>query len=259
MNDTMDTKEPRTESPAGATLGAGHVFSVFRQNKLTLTALICLSVMMEIVLLFIFKINMWQILPPPPILFLVLFVFTFIPGCIVRSQFKNGVTPACRGVCSEKEIVSGAWKSLAYMWEVCFLCMLPLVVIVLRMIVFHDPWTDRLYDDFGDSIVLSCIAALLGDCPLAIFSVARLFSRRVGMIVMFILIILGQIILLLNASFLESGLVYFTDGEVKVKETVTFTGNLSFFFIMLFFCGFGYFIYAAYADAKDKGLRYYNN
>ena len=57
MNDNMDTKEPRTESPGDGTRGADHVFSVFRQGKLSLAALICLPVMMEIVLWFLFKIT----------------------------------------------------------------------------------------------------------------------------------------------------------------------------------------------------------
>ena len=61
MNENMDAKGPVTdvssenasESPVGATLGAGHVLQVFRQDKLSLTAVIGLSVMMEIVLLFL--------------------------------------------------------------------------------------------------------------------------------------------------------------------------------------------------------------
>ena len=256
MNENMDTMETRTESPTGGTTGAGQVFSVFRQDKMALTALICLSVMMEIVILFIFIINEWQVFPPPPIVLLILLALTFVPGCIVRRIFKNDVIPACRGVCSDKEIVSDAWKSLLFMWEVCFLCMLPVVVIMLKSIFFHDPWTGHPYDDFGDSIILSCVAALLGYCPMAIFPVARLFSRRVGMIVTFILIILGQIILLLHALLLEVGFPYFTDGDVKVKENISFTGFLSVICITLFFCAFGYFLYVAYKDTEKKGLLY---
>lgn len=256
MNENMDMTESRTESPAGAALGAGHVFSVFRQDKMALTAQICLSAMMEIVLLFLFKINVWRILPLQPIVLLLLLALTFIPGCIVCRAFKNDVIPACRGVCPDEEIVAGAWKSLLFLWEACFLCMLPLIVLVLRSIIFHDPWTGHPYDDFGGSIVQSCIAVLLGYCPLAVFPVARLFSRRIGMIVMVVLIFLAQIVLLLHAMLLRIGFPYFTDGDVKVKETNAFAGNLSFICIMLFAFGFGYFLYAAYTDAEDKGLLY---
>ena len=244
-----DTKEPRTESPAQATLGAKYVWSVFRENKLSLTAMICVSVMLEIIILFFFMIDF-------PIVLLVLLALAFAPGVIVSSRFKNDVIPACRGVCSDEEIVSGAWKSLLFMWEVCFLCMLPVIVLGLRMIIFHDPWTGHPYDDFGGSIVLSCIAAVLGDCALALFPVARLFSRRVGMIVMVVLIFLAQIVLLLHALLLRIGFPYFTDGDVMVKETNAFSGTLSIFSIMLYVFAFGYFLYVSYTDAKEQGLLY---
>ena len=38
----MDAKDPRIGSTAGGTLGAGHVFSVFRQNNTALIGLICI-------------------------------------------------------------------------------------------------------------------------------------------------------------------------------------------------------------------------
>ena len=252
MNDNMDAKEPQTESPAKATLGAKYVLSVFRENKLSLTAMICVSVMLEIIPLFFFMID----IPQLPIVLGVLLVLTFAPGVLVHTQFKHDVIPACRGVCSEEEIVSGAWKSLLYMWEVCFLCMIPLIVLSLKTLLFHDPWTGHPYEDFGGSIVTCYVVAILGDCPLALFPVARLFSRRIGMIVMAVLIFLAQIILLFNALLLRIGFPYFTDGDVKVKETNAFSGTLSTFSIMLYLFAFGYFLYAAYTDAKKEGLLY---
>ena len=54
-NDNPDAKAPQTEkSPAKATFGAKYVFSVFRENKMTLMAMICVSGMMEIIILFFF-------------------------------------------------------------------------------------------------------------------------------------------------------------------------------------------------------------
>ena len=250
MNETTDAKETCTESSAKATFGAKYVLSVFRENKMTLMAMICVSVMMEIIILFFFMI------PLSPIPLLVLLALAFAPGVIVSSQFKHDVIPVCRGVCTEKEIVTGALKSLLYLWEVCFLCMLPLIVLALKTLFFHDPWTGHPYDDFGDSIVLSCIVAVLGDCPLALFPVAQLFSRRIGMIVMVVLIFLAQIVLLLHAMLLRIGFPYFTDGDVKVKETNAFAGTLSTFSLMLFAFAFGYFLYVSYTDAKEKGLLY---
>ena len=265
MNETMDAKEPCTdasgesaaESPAGVTPGAGQervvgeldVLQVFRQDKASLAELICFSVITEIVLWFLFKIN-----PQSPLLFLILLAFTFVPSCIVRRRFIDGVSPICRFVCSETGIVSGTMKSLLHLWKVCFLCMFPLIVFVFMSIIFHDPWTEHPYNDFGGSIVTCYVVAILGDCPLAIFPVARLFSRRSGMIAMLVLIILGQIILLLNILYLLSGFVYFTDGFVKVKETNAFAGTLSFICLMMFAFGSGYFIRAAYTGAEEEGL-----
>lgn len=250
-NDNPDAKAPQTEEPpTKAAFDAKYVFSVFRENKMTLMAIICVSGMMEIIILFFFMI------PLSPIPLLVLLALAFAPGVIVSSQFKNDVIPVCRGVCTEKEIVTGALKSLLYLWEVCFLCMIPLIVLALKTLIFHDPWTGHPYDDFGDSIVLSCIVALLGDCALALFPVARLFSRRIGMIVMVVLIFLAQIVLLLHAMLLRIGFPYWTDGDVKVKETNAFAGTLSTFSLMLFAFAFGYFLYVSYTDAKEKGLLY---
>ena len=258
MNEKKDTKEntntkaPRTESPPGTTLGAKYVLSVFRENKMSLIAMICVSVIMEIIILFFFMID----IPQSSIALLVLLALTFAPGVLVHTQFKHDVIPVCRGICNEEEIVSGAWKSLLYMWEVCFLCMIPLVVLALKKLIFHDPWTGHPYEDFGGSIVMCYVVAILGDCPLALFPVAQMFSRRVGMIVMFILIILGQVILLLNALLLRIGFPYFTDGKVMVNENNAFSGTLSTFSIMLYLFAFGYFLYVSYTDAKEQGLLY---
>ena len=59
---------------------------------------------------------------------------------------------------------------------------------------------------------------------------------------------------MLNALFLASGFVYFTDGDVNVKGDIAFTGTLSFICITLF--AFGYFLHAAYKDAENEGLLY---
>ena len=263
----MDAKDPRTdasgesaaESPASATLGAGQervvgeldVLQFFRRDKASLAELICFSLITEILLLFLFSIN-----PLSPLLFLILLAFTFVPGCIVRQRFIDDVSPICRFVCSETGIVSGTMKSLLHQWIVCFLCMFPLIVFVLMSIIFHDPWTDHPYDDFGGSIVTCYVAAILGDCPLAIFPVARLFSRRAGMIVMLILIILGKAVLLVTAVYGASGLLWFTDGDPHVKEYTVFTFRLIYVCTVVFGGGLGYFIRAASKDAEKKGLMY---
>lgn len=259
MNENTDTKkngasasgESATESQAKATLGANHVFQVFRQTGKPVTTLI-LSVVAMLVLFFVLA-GAFLGLP----LLLVLIVFPFVPGIIVYREFREEVILTCRGICTETEIVSGAWKSLLYLWERYFLCLLPGIAFVVGFHVLHDFQSDwKPFRELGGSISFCLFVFLLGEFPLAIFPVARVFSRRIGMIVMLILIILGQIILMLNALFLASGLIYFTDGDVKIKENIAFTSTLSFICITLFACAFGYFLHAAFHDAEEKGLLY---
>ena len=254
MNENMDVKEneSRTESPAKATLGAGHVLQVFRQSGSPVTTLI-LTVVVMLVLFFVLA---GTFLGLPSLL--VLIVFPFVPGIIVYREFREEVIPTCRSVCLDEEIVSGAWKSLLYLWERYFLCLLPgIAFVVVGFHVLHDFQSDwKPFRELGGSISFCLFVFLLGEFPLAIFPVARLFSRRIGMIVMLILIILGQIILMLDALFLASGLIYFTDGDVKIKENIAFTSTLSFICITLFACAFGYFLRAAYTDAGNEGLLY---
>jgi hypothetical protein len=256
MNENVDAKEPRTDASgesaaeSRATLGADHVFQVFRQTGTPVTTLI-LSVVAMLVLFFVLA---GAFLGLPSLL--VLIVFPFVPGIIVYREFREEVILTCRGICTETEIVSGAMKSLRFLWERYFLCLLPGIAVVAGLInpFVQSDW--KPFRELGGSISFCLFVFLLGEFPLAIFPVARLFSRRIGMIVMLILIILGQIILMLNALFLASGLIYFTDGDVKIKESIAFTSTLSFICITLFACAFGYFLHAAYTDAQNEGLLY---
>ena len=259
MNENTDAKKTGTdasgesaaESPASAKLGADHVFQVFRQTGSPVTTLI-LTVVVMLVLFFVLA---GTFLGLPSLLILI--VFPFVPGIIVYREFREEVILTCRGVCTETEIVSGAWKSLLYLWERYFLCLLPGIAFVVVFHVLHNYQSDwKPFRELGGSISFCLFVFLLGEFPLAVFPVARLFSRRIGMIVMLILTILGQIILMLDALFLASGLIYFTDGDVKIKENIAFTGTLSFICITLFACAFGYFLHAAHTDAGNEGLLY---
>ena len=246
----MNTKEPRTGSTAGGTRGAEHVYNVFRLAKMPLAKLIWISVIMLIV----FCIGAHFVVPP----LLVLIALPFIPGVLVRREFVNDVIPACRCVCGEKEIVSGALKSLRYLWGRYLLGLFPGIMIVLGSAAYYltTPLGRKPFRELGWPIVLSFAVILLGECALAVFPVARLFSRRAGMIVMLILIILGQAVLLATALFAASGLLWFTDGNPHVKEYTVFTFRLIFVCTVLFGGGLGYFIHAAYEDAENYGLLY---
>ena len=249
MNENMDKKEPRTETPAGGTLGADHVYYVYRLADTPLTKLIWISVIMLIV----FCVGALFVVPS----LLVLIALPFAPGVILSREFKNDVIPACRRVCSESEIVSGAMKSLRYLWGRYLLGLLPGILIVLGSAVCYFSTMGRKpFRELGWLFVLSFAVILLGECALAVFPVARLFSRRAGMIIMLILIILGQAVLLATAVFGASGIIWFTDGDTHVKEYTVFTFRLIFVCTVVFGGGLGYFLRAAYQDAEEQDLLY---
>ncbi len=264
----MHTKNPRTESPAGATLGADHVFNVFRQVDTPVSDLKRTAIVMQIaffvgviaavlMLSFLWETGVLAIGVLPLILpVLVLIALPFVPGVIVRREFRDDVIPACRRVCSEQKIVAGALKSLWYLWARYLLYLLPLILIFLGLTVcycFSDLGSVPIRE-LGWLMVLSIAVLLLGDCALAVFPVARLFSRRAGMIVMLILMILGQAVLRFNTLVDASGIIWFTDGTPPVKEAITYSIILIVIGIVLFGGGLGYFIHAAYTDAEEQGL-----
>ena len=116
----MHTKNPRTESPAGATLGADHVFNVFRQVDTPISKLKRAAIVMQIVffggvigavltLSCLWETGVLAIGVLPLIVSLLdLLALPFVPGIIVRREFVGDVIPACRNLCSEEEIVTGA-------------------------------------------------------------------------------------------------------------------------------------------------------
>ena len=262
----MEPKETPTKSPAGATLGADHVFNVFRQVDTPVTNLKRTAIIMQIVLFagmigtpslyFSYWRPDWLPLIYANVTLLDLIALPFVPGVIVRREFRDDVIPACRRVCSEQKIVAGALKSLRFLWGRYLLYLLPLILIFLGLTVCYC--FSRLGSvpvrKLGWVMVLSIAVLLLGDCALAVFPVARLFSRRAGMIVMLILMILGQAVLRFNTLVDASGIIWFTDGTPPVKEAITYSIILIDIGIVLFGGGLHYFIHAAYKDAEFDSL-----
>ena len=262
----MEPKEPPTKSPTGGTKGADHVFNVFQQVDTPVTNLKRTAIIMQIVLFagmigtpslyFSYRRPDWLPLISAIVTLLDLIALPFVPGVIVRREFRDDVIPACRRVCSEQKIVAGALKSLRFLWGRYLLYLLPLILIFLGLTVCYC--FSRLGSvpvrKLGWVMVLSIAVLLLGDCALAVFPVARLFSRRAGMIVMLILMILGQAVLRFNTLVDASGIIWFTDGTPPVKEAITYSIILIVIGIVLFGGGLGYFIHAAYTDAEEQGL-----
>ena len=264
----MHTKEPPTKAPAGATLGADHVFNVFRQvdtpvSKLKKTAIVMLIVFFGGVIAAVATFSfLWETgglaigALPLIVSLLDLIALPFVPGIIVRGEFRDDVIPACRRVCTEREIVSGALQSLRFLWGRYLLYLLPLIAIFLGLAVCYcfSLLGSVPVRELGWLMVLSIAVVLLGDCALAVFPVARMFSRRAGMIVMLILILLGQAVLRFATLVNASGIIWFTDGTPKVKEAITTSIILIVIGIVLFGGGLRYFIHAAYKDAEENGL-----
>ena len=255
-NETMDTKEPSTESPAKATPGADHVFQVFKDIGTPVTMLVWAAVAM----LLVFCVGSVVVLPS----ILVLIAFPLVPGIIVNREFRDEVIPTCRNVCPETEIVSGALKSLGYLWERYFLCLFPGIMIVVGLAVYYYGVLNGMnfpIGELGGSITMCMFVSLVGDFALAVYPVARLFSYRIGMNVMLGFVILGQIVLLSWVSFGVSPLFFivylFSEGSSSVGNDYTAVSCfLSFLCLVPFVGGLGYFLYVSYTDAKEKGLLY---
>ena len=136
MNVKMDANEPRTELPTGGTRGADHVFAVFRQDDSPVSKLILPSLILQLN----FFGGLLAAIPTGGITLIVsllaMFALPFFPGIFVRREFVSDVIPACRPVCTEKEIVSGARKSLRFMFFRYLRCLLPGILIFYGLIFF---------------------------------------------------------------------------------------------------------------------------
>ena len=268
MNANMEPKETPTKSPADGTRGADHVFNVFRQIDTPVSKLKRAAIVMQFVffggeiaavlmLSYLWETGVLAIGVLPLIVSLLdLLALPFVPGIVVRREFRDDVIPACRNLCSEEEIVTGALKSLRFLWGRYLLYLLPLIAIFLGLAVCYC--FSRLGSvpvrNLGWLMVLSIAVLLLGDCALAVFPVARLFSRRATMIVLLILILLGQAVLRFNTLVDASGIIWFTDGTPPVKEAITYSIILIVIGIVLFGGGLHYFIHVACKGAEEDGL-----
>jgi len=246
LNDSPDPNQTTAGTPGGGTRGADHVFHVFRQDDTPVSKLIWPSVILQIN----FFGGLLAAIPTGGITLIVsllaMFALPFFPGVFVRREFASDVIPACRGVCTEKEIVSGAMKSLRF---VCFrylLCLLPGILLFFILNRFPRYFVSAIW-----VYLLQIAVFLLGEYVLALYPVARAFSRRAGMIVMMPVIFLAQIVLALDFLYAASGLVH-------MDPSPDFNGLVARSIVTLVVCaaiyggGLWYFIHAAYKDAGQE-------
>lgn len=250
MNVKMDENEPRTGSPGGGTRGADHVFHVFRQDDSSVSKLILPSLILQLN----FFGGLLAAIPTGGITLIVsllaMFALPFFPGVFVRREFVSDVIPACRGVCTEKEIVSGARKSLRFMCGRYLRCLLPGILIFYGLIFFFR-FGLPLPRYFVSAIwvyLLEIAVFLLGEYVLAWYPVARVFSRRVGMVVMMLVIFLAQIVLAFDFLYAASGLVHLDYNADYVRLVARSIVTLV-VCAAIYGVGLWYFTRAAFADA----------
>ena len=253
MNVKMDENEPRTGSPGGGMRGADHVFQVFRQDDTPVSKLIWPSLILQLN----FFGGLLAAIPTGGITLIVsllaMFALPFFPGVFVRREFVSDVIPACRPVCTEKEIVSGAIKSLRFMCGRYLRCLLPGILIFYGLVFFFR-FGLPLPRYFVSAIwvyLLQIAVFLLGEYILAWYPVARVFSRRVGMIVMMLVIFLAQIVLAFDFLYAASGLVHldYNADEIRLvlRSIVTLVVCAA-----IYGGGLWYFTRAALADAGQE-------
>ena len=262
MNDLNNSpgqqKNPNQESvgsPGGGTRGADHVFHVFRQDDSSVSKLIWPSVILQIN----FFGGLLAAIPTGGITLIVsllaMFALPFVSGILVRREFVRDVIPACRYFCSGEEIVSGAMKSLRFMNFRYLLCLLPGILIFYGLIFFFRGGLPlpRYFVSAIWVYLLQIAVFLLGEYVLAWYPVARVFSRRVGMIVMMLVIFLAQIVLAFDFLYAASGLVHLDYNADYVRLVARSIVTLV-VCAAIYGVGLWYFTRAAYKDAgRDNG------
>lgn len=113
------------------------MFRVFRQDNTPFTKLMWTAAILQLVFFGVFPVFLLRSPLGLILLFLplpVLIALPFVLGILLRREFVNDVIPACRRVCNEKEIVSGAMKSLRFMYFRYLLCLFPGILLFLFLI-----------------------------------------------------------------------------------------------------------------------------
>ena len=192
-----------------------------------------------------------------PVSLIAVLAIPYVPGIILRRHFRNAVIPMCRKTCPGEEIARGAMRSLRYMLACYVPVLLPGILVYLVPVVFslgilikiaceNDPGEPvRILASFSVIVwmyLLSLPGWLLSEYALAVFPVARLFTRlsgaiRPGMFLMLPLIYLGRIVLVLNPVFTAERSAFLTVVIIVVCTALS-VGAIA------------YFNYAAKADAE---------
>ena len=197
-----------------------------------------------------------------PVSFIALLAIPYVPGIILRRHFRDAVIPMCRNTCPGKDIFRGAMRSLRYMLACYVPVLLPGILVYLVPVVFTLGFFIKLFCDAqgGELVIihgsfsvivwmylLSLPGWLLSEYALAVFPVARLFTRlsgavRPGMFLMLPLIYLARVLFVLNPVFTAEKTAFLTVGIIIVCTALS-VGAIA------------YFNYAAKTGAEKWGMK----
>ena len=185
-----------------------------------------------------------------PVSFIALLAIPYVPGIILRRHFRDAVIPICRNTCPGKEIVRGAMRSLHYMLVRYVLVLIPGILVYLVPVIFdlvilfnifsnaQNTDGERLIVHGSFSVIvwmylLSLPGLLLSEYALAVFPVARLFTRlsgaiRPGMFLILSLICLARIVFVLNPVFTAERTAFLTVGIIIVCTALSI-GAIAYF------------------------------
>ena len=194
-----------------------------------------------------------------PVSFIALLAIPYVPGIILRRHFRDAVIPMCRNTCPGKDIFRGAMRSLRYMLACYVPVLLPGILVYLVPVVFTLGILIKIFCDAqntgGELVIihgsfsvivwmylLSLPGWLLSEYALAVFPVARLFSRRIGVfLLMLTLIYLARIVFVLNPVVTAERTVFLTVAVILICTALS-VGAIA------------YFNYAAKTDAEKWKL-----
>lgn len=185
-----------------------------------------------------------------PVSFIALLAIPYVPGIILRRHFRDAVIPMCRNTCPGKDIFRGAMRSLRYMLACYVPVLLPGILVYLVPVVFTLGILIKIFCDAqntgGELVIihgsfsvivwmylLSLPGWILSEYALAVFPVARLFTRlsgviRPGMFLILPLIYLGRIVFILNPVFTAEKTAFLTVAVIVVCTAVS-VGAIAFF------------------------------
>jgi len=199
-----------------------------------------------------------------PISLIALLAIPYVPGIILRRHFRDAVIPMCRNTSPGNEIARGTMQSLHYMLVRYVLVLLPGIIVFLVPVVFTLGFFIKIFCDAqntgGELVIihgsfsvivwmylLSIPGWLLSEYALAIFPVARLFTRlsgviRPGMFLILPLIYLVRIVFVLNPVFTAERTAFLTVAVIVICTALS-VGAIA------------YFNHAAKTDAEKWDLK----